>query len=274
MPYTQGKIAVVTGAGSGIGRALAQQFNREGCELYLSDINEDSLTSTLACLESQDVAAHGEVVDVADREAMHRWARDIGAARGHIDIVINNAGVALMALVEECDYDNLEWLMNINFWGVVHGTQAFLPLLQKSRQGHLVNISSVFGMIGVPTQSAYNAAKFAVRGYTEALRQEMADTNVHVCCVHPGGIRTNIARAARGGDDSISADERGERFEKMARTTPAIAAKKIISAIEKRKKRLLIGVDAHIISLMTRLFPVSYTRFMPGIASGDSPISN
>lgn len=262
MAYTQGKIAVITGAGSGIGRALALQLNREGCELFLSDINTDALNETIAMLPRKDVPVDGQLLDVASKEGMHAWAERIGNSKGHVDIVINNAGVALMAMVEDSNYTDLEWLMGINFWGVVYGTQAFLPLLRNSTQGHLVNLSSVFGLIGVPTQSAYNAAKFAVRGYTEALRQEMAGTNVHVCCVHPGGIKTNIARLARGGDSALTPEERGREFEKLAKTTPEVAAQKIISAIEKRKKRLLIGLDAVVISLISRLFPVNYTRFM------------
>ena len=262
MAYTQGKIAVITGAGSGIGRALALQLNREGCELFLSDINTDALNETIAMLPRKDVPVDGQLLDVASKEGMHAWAERIGNSKGHVDIVINNAGVALMAMVEDSNYTDLEWLMGINFWGVVYGTQAFLPLLRNSAQGHLVNLSSVFGLIGVPTQSAYNAAKFAVRGYTEALRQEMAGTNVHVCCVHPGGIKTNIARLARGGDSALTPEERGREFEKLAKTTPEVAAQKIISAIEKHKKRLLIGLDAVVISLISRLFPVNYTRFM------------
>ncbi len=262
MAYSTGRRAVITGAGSGIGRALAQQLNREGCDVYLNDINPEALAETTAGLDTSRAQVHTRNLDVADRAAMHAWADEIAAQVGHVDIVVNNAGVALMALVEDCDYDNLDWLMQINFYGVVHGTQAFLPLLRRSARGHLVNISSVFGMIGVPTQSAYNAAKFAVRGYTEALRQEMAGSNIHVCCVHPGGIDTNIARNARG-DDARSADERGAEFRKVARTSPASAAAQIIRAIEKRKPRLLIGTDAKLISLLTRLFPVSYTRFIP-----------
>lgn len=272
MAYAQNKIAVVTGGGSGIGRALVQHLNREGCEVYTSDINPDNLNDTITSLSRQDVPVHAHIMDVADKSAMHSWAEKIGAERGHVDIVINNAGVALMATVEEMEYHDIEWLMSINFWGVVYGTQAFLPLLRKSSRGHLVNISSVFGLIGVPTQSAYNAAKFAVRGYTEALRQEMAGSNVHVCCVHPGGIKTNIARAARGGDPQISADQRGSDFEKVARTTPESAAAQIVKAMQKRKKRLLIGTDAKLISLICRLFPVAYTRFMPALASGDGSI--
>ena len=274
MTYVLGKIAVITGAGSGIGRALALQLNREGCELYLSDINSESLGETLRLLSRKDVPANGQVLDVADKAGMHAWAEQIAADRGHVDIVINNAGVALIATVEDSNYENIEWLMGINFWGVVYGTQAFLPLLRRAKQGHLVNLSSVFGLIGVPTQSAYNAAKFAVRGYTEALRQEMHCTNVHVCCVHPGGIKTNIARAARGGDTAMSVEERGSEFEKLARTTPEVAAQKIIAAIEKRKPRLLIGVDAAIISLLCRLFPVSYPRFMLALAKPPEGLLN
>lgn len=271
MTYVQGKIAVITGAGSGIGRALALQLNRSGCELYISDINPDALNDTLDQLTRKDIPADAQVLDVASKEGMHAWADRIAADRGHVDIVINNAGVALMATVEESEYADQEWLMGINFWGVVYGTQAFLPLLRRAKQGHLVNLSSVFGLIGVPTQSAYNAAKFAVRGYTESLRQEMEGTNVHVCCVHPGGIRTNIARAARAGTTAaaMSADERGQRFEKVAKTSPEAAAQKIIGAIEKRQKRLLIGIDASIISVLSRLFPVAYTRFIPGLDRQD-----
>lgn len=269
MAYSSGKVAVITGAGSGIGRALAQQLNREGCELYLSDINTQTLAATLALLERKDVAASSHVLDVADKAGVHAWAEQIAAAKGHVDIVVNNAGVALKSTVEDSDYENLEWLMGINFWGVVHGTMAFLPLLRKAEQGHLMNISSVFGIIGVQTQSAYNAAKFAVRGYTEALRQEMAGTNVHVCCVHPGGIKTNIARAARGGDPNISAEERGREFEKFARTTAESAAAQMIRAMEKRKKRLLIGADARYISLVSRLFPVRYPGLIPRMPDPD-----
>jgi len=266
MAYSKGKIAVITGAGSGIGRALAQQLNREGCGLYLSDISPEGLSATLDLLERKDVAANSQVMDVADKAAVHAWADHIAAEQGHVDIVVNNAGVALMSTVEESDYEHQEWLMDINFWGVVYGTQAFLPLLRRAEQGHLINVSSVFGLIGVETQSAYNAAKFAVRGYTEALRQEMDGSNVHVCCVHPGGIKTNIAQNARGGDPSISSHERGNNFQKLARTTAESAAAQIIRAVEKRKKRLLIGADAKYISLISRLFPVNYPSVLPGVA--------
>ena len=273
MAYSTGKLAVITGAGSGIGRALALHLNREGCALCLSEINPETLEATLGMLPRAEVPASGDVLDVADREAVHAWAERVGARHGHADIVVNNAGVALVATVEETDYADLDWLMGINFWGVVHGTRAFLPLLRRAQQGHLVNISSVFGLIGVPTQSAYNAAKFAVRGYTEALRQEMADSNVHVCCVHPGGIRTAIARNARGGAPGLTAEERGTEFEKLARTTPESAAAQIVGAIERRRERLLIGRDARYISLLARLFPAGYPRLLPKLGRPDHSLS-
>ena len=262
MAYVNGKIAVLTGAGSGIGRALALHLNREGCELYLSDINADGLNETLGMLPRKEISADIQILDVADKAGVYAWAERIANSRGHVDIVINNAGVALMSSVENNTYEDFEWLMGINFWGVIYGTQAFLPLLHKAQQGHVVNLSSVFGLIAVPTQSAYNAAKFAVRGYTEALRHELNGSSVHVCCVHPGGIKTNIARAARSGDSGTTAEERGNQFEKLARTSAEEAAAQIIKALEKRKERLLIGLDAKIISLLCRLFPVRYFKLL------------
>ncbi|MEH6581116.1 MAG: SDR family NAD(P)-dependent oxidoreductase [Halioglobus sp.] len=265
MAYSKGKTAVITGAGSGIGRALAQQLNREGCKLLLSDIDPKGLEGTLQSLERADVTAESQILDVSDKSAVHTWAEDIAAKQHSVDIMINNAGVALMASVEESEYADIEWMMSINFWGVVYGTKAFLPLLRNSPQGHLVNVSSIFGIVGIPSQSAYNAAKFAVRGFTEALRHELAGSNVHVCCVHPGGIKTNIARNGRTNNASMTADQRGANFEKIAGTTAQSAAKEIVSAIEKHKIRLLIGNDARLLSLLSRLFPVNYSRFIPGL---------
>ena len=262
MAYSNGKCAVLTGAGSGIGRALALQLNQEGCALYLSDINPDKLAETVAQLPRGDLPCDQQLLDVADRAAGHAWAERIEAERGHVDIVINNAGVALGDRVEEMNYQDLDWLMGINFWGVVQGSMAFLPLLKRSEQGHLVNISSIFGIIAVPTQAAYNAAKFGVRGFTESLRQEMKRSNVHVCCVHPGGIATNIARDARGGDPALSSQERDARFRELTPSSAESAAAQIIRAIEKRKARLVIGNDAKIISLLSRIFPVRYPEVM------------
>jgi NAD(P)-dependent dehydrogenase (short-subunit alcohol dehydrogenase family) len=263
MAYSTGKSALITGAGSGIGRALALQLNREGCALYLGDVDGDGVAETVTLLERPEVPASTEQVDVSDHDAVSAWAEAVGSTTGHLDMVINNAGVGLVGTARENSLSDIQWLMGINFWGVVYGTRAFLPLLEAAPHGHLVNISSVFGLIGVPTQSAYNAAKFAVRGYTEALRQEMADSSVHVMCVHPGGISTNIALRSRSSDRNASASERDERFRAMARTSPEKAAATIIRGIERRKARLLIGLDAAYISLVSRLFPVNYPRLFP-----------
>ncbi|MFK7976882.1 MAG: SDR family NAD(P)-dependent oxidoreductase [Halioglobus sp.] len=262
MTYAANKIAVVTGAGSGIGRALAIALNTQGCELYLSDINASGLSETLSLLPQPSIPADTTVLDAADKDGMHAWAERIDSEKGRVDIVVNNAGVALMSTVEKTEYEDIEWLMGINFWGVVYGTKAFLPLLHRSPEANLINISSVFGIISVPTQSAYNAAKFAVRGYTEALRQELTGTNIHVCCVHPGGIKTNIARSARGGDPNESPDERGDRFQKMAGTTPTSAAEQILHAAQRRKPRLLIGWDAKLLTMVSRLFPTGYPKLL------------
>ena len=265
MAYFESKHAVVTGAGSGIGRALAQALNRQGCHLWLSDVNDTGLAETVASLENTAAQCDARHLDVADRSAVHRLADDIADRVGHVDLVVNNAGVGMGCRVDETRYEDLEWLMNINFWGVVHGTMAFLPLLKRADAGHLVNISSIFGMVGIPTVSAYNASKFAVRGFTEALRQEMQDTNVHVCCIHPGGIKTNIARNSRSTDPDSVVEERAQTFERLARTTPESAAEQILRAAQKRKKRLLIGTDAKYLSLISRLFPVNYPRLIPNL---------
>jgi short-subunit dehydrogenase len=181
---------------------------------------------------------------------------------GEANLVINNAGVGLMANVEEMSWEDFDWLMGINFWGVIHGTKAFLPHLIASGDGHLVNISSVFGFVGVPSQSAYNAAKFGVRGFTEALRQEMliAGRPVAVSCVHPGGIKTNIARDARAARDLMPANERSERFERAARTTPEKAAQVILRGVDRKSPRILIGPDARIFDATARLTGARYQR--------------
>jgi len=265
MAYSNDKIAVITGAGSGIGRALARQFNAEGCKLLISDISEQGLKETVHLLPRKEVLVQSHILDVADKSAFQAWAKSIADEHGKVDIVINNAGVAVGSPVEESNYEDIEWLMGINFWGVVYGTREFLPLLRQSSQGHLVNISSIFGIVGIPTQSAYNASKFAVRGYTEALRHEMVGSNIHVCCVHPGGIKTNIAANARMTNSDISREEAAANFDNLANTTAESAAAQIITAIEKRKKRLLIGRDAKYMSIISRLFPVNYSRFLPGL---------
>ena len=188
------------------------------------------------------------------------------------DIVINNAGVAQIASIAELAYDDFEWVMNINFWGMVYGTKAFLPQLSQKGAGHIVNVSSVFGLFAVPTQAAYNSAKFAIRGFTEALRHEMKGSGIQVSCVHPGGIKTNILRNARF-LQSVQTTEREEAasgFDKLARTTPDQAARVIIKGIKANKPRILIGMDAHILDWLQRLMPASYGKILfRGDPSGD-----
>ena len=197
MQTLAGKVAVITGAGSGIGRALAQLLAEEGCDLALADINEANLQRT-----ADELSRHGRrischTLDVADRAAVYAFADDVLNQHGSAYLIINNAGVAVSQRIAELSYSDFEWIMGINFWGVVHGTKAFLPHLLQNNAGHIVNVSSIFGIISMPSQGAYNASKFAVRGFTEALRQELCSSKVVACCVHPGGIKTNIARAAR-----------------------------------------------------------------------------
>jgi NAD(P)-dependent dehydrogenase (short-subunit alcohol dehydrogenase family) len=204
-------------------------------------------------------------VDVADRAAVFAWAEQVASDHGRVNLVFNNAGVALGARVARMELADFEWLMGINFWGVVHGTQAFLPHLMRSGEGHVVNVSSVFGLIGFPGQAAYNAAKFGVRGFTEALRMELEIERLPVSasCVHPGGIRTAIARKARIGADEEWDGDREQmeaEFERVARTTPEAAARVILAGVRRDARRILVGPDARVISGLQRLFPSLYQR--------------
>ncbi|HTF49927.1 MAG TPA: SDR family NAD(P)-dependent oxidoreductase [Pseudonocardia sp.] len=255
------RVAVITGAGSGIGRALALELAGRGARLALSDIDEVAVADTAAHCEKAGAQAKGYRLDVADRAAVTAHADAVAAEFGQVNLVVNNAGVAVMATVEDMSYADMDWIVGINFWGVVHGTKAFLPHLIASGDGHLVNVSSVFGFVGVPTQSAYNATKFAVRGFTEALRQEMLieKRRVGVSCVHPGGIRTNIARDARAPEDSTS-QQRAVDFAKIARTSPEDAAKTIVRGVERNKPRILIGPDAYVFDAVPRLLGARYQR--------------
>jgi butyryl-CoA dehydrogenase len=264
----QNKVAVITGAGSGIGRALARDLAAAGARLALSDVNQVGLQETADSLGLGSDRLITEAFDVADRGAFYAFAERVTGHFGAAHLVFNNAGVALGATVEEMSYEDFEWLMGINFWGVVHGTKAFLPHLKAAGEGHIVNVSSVFGLIGVPTQSAYNASKFAVRGFTEALRQELEMEGGRVSCtsVHPGGIKTNIARNARmgAGVEKITGDvDKARRdFEKMFRTTPEEASQTILKGVKGNKRRVLIGSDARAIDSMQRLMPTAYQRIM------------
>ncbi|BES69249.1 SDR family NAD(P)-dependent oxidoreductase [Marinobacter nanhaiticus D15-8W] len=258
MKELQNKVVVVTGAASGIGRALALKLADKGCRLALSDMNEAGLVDvTSACARKTDAKSY--LLDVSHRDAIYAHADAVMKDFGQVNMVVNNAGVALSASVREMTDEDFKWIMDIDFWGVAHGTRAFLPHLIASGDGHVVNISSVFGLIGVPKQSAYNAAKFAVRGFTEALRQEMKleKQPVQVSCVHPGGIRTNIARAARMGK-SENAEAQRNGFDKLAMTSPEKAAGIIIRGIQKNESRILVGPDAWGIEALNRVLGASY----------------
>lgn len=251
------KVAVVTGAGSGIGRALAKALAARGCRLALSDVNEAGLSETAEQCGANEVRCY--TLDVSSRDAIYAHADQVVKDFGQVNLVINNAGVALSASVREMTDEDFKWVMDIDFWGVAHGTRAFLPHLIASGDGHVVNISSVFGLIGVPKQSAYNAAKFAVRGFTESLRQEMKleEQPVAVSCVHPGGIRTNIANAARMGK-SENAEAQRKGFDKLAMTTPAKAAETIVKGILRDESRILVGPDAWGIDALNRVLGAAY----------------
>ncbi|NMT62916.1 SDR family NAD(P)-dependent oxidoreductase [Marinobacter orientalis] len=251
------RVAVVTGAGSGIGRALAVALAAKGCRLALSDINDGGLAETAAQCSVTEVRTYH--LDVSDRDAIYAHADKVVGDFGQVSLVVNNAGVALSSSVREMTDEDFRWIMDIDFWGVVHGTRAFLPHLIASGAGHVVNVSSVFGLIGVPKQSAYNAAKFAVRGFTESLRQEMKleKQPVAVSCVHPGGIRTNIANSARMGK-SENADAQRKGFDKIAMTTPEKAADTIVKGILKDESRILVGPDAWGIDVLNRVLGSAY----------------
>jgi len=250
------KVSVITGAGSGIGKALSLELAGRGARLAISDINADNVQATAADCEALGAEVHAYTLDVADREAFAVHAEEVLADFGSVNLVVNNAGVALNYDFVEMSWEDWDWLTGINFNGVVNGSKLFLPHLIASGDGYLVNISSVFGLIGVPGQSAYNAAKFAVRGLTESIAQEMQNAKlpVGVSSVHPGGIKTNIARSARGSNEALAG-----RFENIARTTPAKAAQTIIKGIEANRLRILIGADAHLLEVMHRTLGPHYT---------------
>ena len=258
--YFAGKTAAISGAGDGIGRALSQRLNAAGCHLWLSDINPETLAETCASLDDARGRVTSQVVDCGQRDTLFSWANAVSADTSSLDALFNNAGVAYGARFADSSEENFEWLIDINFWGVVHATRAFLPLLTQAERAHLVNLSSIFGMVGIPTQSAYNAAKFAVRGFSESLQAEYLDSNLYVSSVHPGGVQTNIARSARtdGAGNMANADERDQQFRRLAKTTPERAADIILRGTARGKRRIMVGWDAWLILQLTKILPTGY----------------
>ncbi len=270
MKTLKGKTVVITGAASGIGRALSLDCASRGAKLALADVDEACLQSTASEARARGADVVETQLDVADRAAIYLWAADVEKRLGGADVLINNAGVSLSHSIEKMSDEDFEWLFNINFWGVVNGCKAFLPQLRARPEAHVVNLSSVYGLIAVPTQAAYNASKFAVRGYTEALRQELSETNVRVTCVHPGGIKTDIVRRGRHYEDiaggATDVERSAANFERAARTSPEAAAGAIVRAILRNQPRLLIGADARVIDVLARLLPASYDPVVTFIA--------
>jgi short-subunit dehydrogenase len=271
MTAIRGAAAAVTGAASGIGRALAIELAARGCDLALADRDEAGLATVaaeiakIAKTSPRKVSVHR--VDVGEPGQIADFARAAIAAHGGLNILVNNAGVALLGQFHEIDQAQMDWLININFWGVVHSTRAFLPHLATRREAHIVNVSSIFGIVAPPGQTAYAAAKFAVRGFSESLRHElqMAESPVRLSVVHPGGILTNIVRNSRAGTGVTDNERRAqaiERFDTIAKTTPKDAALRIIKGIEKNQPRILIGSDARFMDLLQRFRPATYWSVM------------
>ena len=266
MKNFKNKVAAITGAGSGIGQQLAVLLAKQGCHLSLSDVNEQGLSQTVDLLKDSNVRVTIKKVDVSQLEQMREWAAETVQDHGSVNMIFNNAGVALGSTVECSSYKELEWIVGINFWGVVYGTKEFLPFIKQTGDGHIINISSLFGLTAQPTQSAYNATKFAVRCFTESLRQELDLENcgVSALSVHPGGIRTNIANNAKMNDSirtlGMNPEKSARAFNKLLRCPPEEAARQILEAVQKDKRRLLICNDAKTLDLIQRIVPTGYKK--------------
>ncbi|MBY6538692.1 SDR family NAD(P)-dependent oxidoreductase [Rhodococcus sp. BP-349] len=269
MSEFRGRVAVVTGAGSGIGRALALELASRGARLALSDVDSVGLAATVAAVEQRGAEVRSDHLDVSERGSVLDYAETVRRHFGAVNQVYNNAGIAFHGDVEKTEFKDLERVIDVDFWGVVNGTKAFLPHLIESGDGHVINVSSLFGLLSIPSQSAYNAAKFAVRGFTEALRQEMliARHPVQVTCVHPGGIKTAIARNATvaEGQDQKSVAEFFDR--RLAKTTPEQAALVILRGVEKNKARVLIGNDARALDALARITGSRYQDIIVKLSS-------
>ncbi len=270
----RGRVVAITGAGSGIGRALALACAQRGARLALSDISEDGLAQTVRLVESAGAAAQSRVLDVSDAEAMDAWAAEVHAHYGVVNVLFSNAGVSLTGDFADLPLADMQWIVGINFWGVVHSTRSFLPHLIASGEGHVVTISSLFGLLSMPSQSMYNATKFAVRGLSESLREEMlvAGHPVDVTVVHPGGIKTSIVRSGRFSEQTDAATTTTHFDQKLARLTPDQAAEIILSGVVRRKPRVLVGIDAHLVHNMARFVGARYQDIVAkAAAAGGMP---
>ena len=268
-----GKVAVVTGAGSGIGQALAIELGRSGAKLAISDVDTDGLAATEERLKAISAPVKADRLDVTEREAFALYADAVKEHYGTVNQIYNNAGISFMGSIEASQFKDIERVMDVDFWGVVNGTKVFLPHLITSGDGHVINVSSVFGLLAVPGQGAYNAAKFAVRGFTEALRQEMlvAGHPVKVTCVHPGGIKTAIARNSAA-VEGLDQEELAKYFDKrLASTSAQKAARVILDGVRKNKARVLVGNDAKALDLLARVTGSGYQRVVAAVTSRQGP---
>ncbi|OZF02999.1 acetoin dehydrogenase [Rhodococcus sp. 15-1154-1] len=268
-----GKVAVVTGAGSGIGRALALNLAQRGAKLALSDVDVNGLAETARQVEALGGEVESQFLDVTQRETVIEYAETVKTRFGKINQIYNNAGIAYHGDVEQSSFKDIERIVDVDFWGVVNGTKAFIPHLQESGDGHIVNISSLFGLLAMPSQAAYNAAKFAVRGFSEALRMELliSKAPVKMTVVHPGGIKTAIARNATVAENYDQQSVAKFFDAKLAKTTPDQAAKTILKGVEKGKGRVLIGSDAIALDVFQRITGSKYQRVVATIANRVMP---
>ncbi|MCW5830419.1 MAG: SDR family NAD(P)-dependent oxidoreductase [Deltaproteobacteria bacterium] len=257
MKNLRGKLAVVTGASSGIGRATALALADRGCDLALADVNEAGLAETAKLVASSGSKVSRHLVDVARKDLMELFAAEVARTHGRVNIVINNAGVSVTAPFEKHTLEDFEWIVGINFWGVVYGCKFFLPHLKAAGEGHIVNISSVFGLIGLPSQSSYAATKFAVRGFSESLRAELTGQNIGVTCVHPGGINTNIVKSARFSEEMAQQMRvKAVKFFETKALPPSSVANAIVRGIRNNEARVLVARETFAIDLVKRVFPV------------------
>jgi NAD(P)-dependent dehydrogenase (short-subunit alcohol dehydrogenase family) len=266
MKSFKNKVAAITGAGSGMGQQLAVLLAQAGCSVAISDINQKGLDETVKLLKKYPVKVTVDVVNTADQASVYDWADRVIAAHGKVNLIFNNAGIAMSNTVEGHEIHDYERMMAVNFWGVIYGTKAFLPYLKQSGDGHIINTSSIFGLTSQPSQSAYNASKFAVRGFTESLRQELdlQNSGVSATCVHPGGIKTNIAHNAEMSDNvkslGMNTQKAKATADKVMRIPAVKAAQIILDGVKANKRRVLIGPEAYAVDGLQRLFPGAYQK--------------
>lgn len=259
MQTLEGRLAVVTGAASGIGRATAERLAERGCDLALVDVNAAGLEDAAQAVRTRGRQASTHLADVADRDRMRALADEVMGEHGRVHVLVNNAGVSVGSTLLDHGWEDFDWIVGINFWGVVHGCKFFLPHLLRAEEGHIVNLSSMLGFLGVAGQTGYCSTKFAVRGFSEALHAELAGTRVGITSVHPGAIRTNILRAARLPDEERS---RAEALMQRWARPPEAAARKIVRAVERNRLRVVVGWESHLAFVLGRLFPNGVPRLV------------